>query len=78
MSQRTTGELLILAIAGTVCISILLSVIGIGLIEIVHPESDTARAVALIANILNTLVGIVAGFLAGRTDVNVRRREGKE
>ena len=32
------------------------------------PEQDTGRAGAVITGIINTLVGLVAGYLAGRTD----------
>jgi hypothetical protein len=41
--------------------------------EIAHPEADTHTAGAVIANIVNTLVGLVAGYLAGRTE---RGRQG--
>lgn len=65
--KRTTGDLLILAIGGTVCAVIVVIVVFLGVSELTHPEVDTSVAASLIFNLLNVLVGAVAGFLAGRT-----------
>ncbi|HEY7031574.1 MAG TPA: hypothetical protein VH482_09620 [Thermomicrobiales bacterium] len=49
------------------CAAILASVLIIGVLEFVDPNRDTSAAGAVIANVINTLVGLIAGFLAGRT-----------
>jgi hypothetical protein len=33
----------------------------------VHPETDTNEAAIALGAVLNTLVGLLAGYLAGRT-----------
>jgi len=67
---RSTTDLLILMIAGTVCVGVLLSIIGIGIVEIVDPSTDTTAGSAAVASIVNVLIGLLAGFLAGRTQRN--------
>jgi len=70
--KRNTGDLLILGIGITVCSVIVLIVVFLGLSELTHPEVDTTVAASLIFNLLNVLVGAVAGFLAGRTGCRER------
>lgn len=72
MSNRSTSDLLVLLIAGTVCAAILVTVIGLGVAEFFHPEQDTTKVAGAIINVINTMIGLLAGFLAGRT----RRRNG--
>lgn len=66
---RTTGEVLVIIIAGTVCFSVLAAGATIAIIEIVHPSSNTDLVVTKLGGVINTLIGLMAGFLAGRTDV---------
>jgi hypothetical protein len=68
LRDRSTGDLLILMLAALIVVSVLISTIGIVIIEIARPDQDTGHAGAVIANIINTLVGLVAGYLAGRTE----------
>jgi hypothetical protein len=67
MASRPTGELVVLFLAATVCGVVLFSTIGILVIEIVNPDSDTSKASVVIGGVLNTLLGLIAGYLAGRT-----------
>jgi Zn-dependent protease with chaperone function len=64
---------MLLMVAGTICVAILISIISIGMIEVVHPETDTNEAAIALGAVLNTLVGLLAGYLAGRTQ-RVRER----
>lgn len=64
---RPVSDLLILMVAGTVCVSVLLAGIGLWLVELTSPETDTARGFGAIGAVLNTLIGLLAGFLAGKT-----------
>lgn len=71
---RSTGELLILMIAVTVCLLVVVSAVGIFVVELVNPNTDTHAAAQVISGVLNTLIGLVAGFLAGHTDRKARSR----
>jgi hypothetical protein len=72
LSDRSTGDLLILLLASLVVAVVLISTVGIVIIQIARPDQDTGTAGAVIANIVNTLVGLVAGYLAGKTDSRIR------
>lgn len=74
LGDRSTTDLLVLLIAGTIATAVLLVVVGVTILEIVDSSIDTAGAAALIGQILNTLVGLLAGFLAGRTERSSRDR----
>lgn len=67
-ASKTVGEIMVLAVTFTVCISILASGVAIAVIEIVNPGTDVTVWITRITGLLNTLVGLLAGFLAGRTD----------
>jgi|SRR5262245_6589130 len=72
--HRTTGDILVLMVAGTVCASVLLGGATVAVVLIVNPDADTSTATGIIADVINTLIGLLAGFMAGRTDVNVRKQ----
>jgi hypothetical protein len=76
VAPRSTTDLLILMIAGTICLMVLVTGIGIVVIELVDSDSDTTAAADSIAAVISTLIGLLAGFLAGRTD-RLRRRNGE-
>lgn len=67
MRGRATTDLMILMVSGTICCAIIIAIISIGVIEVVHPETDTNDAAIALGAVLNTLVGLLAGYLAGRT-----------
>jgi hypothetical protein len=54
-------------VAATVCIAILSSGAVIVIVEITNPETDTESGLRTITGIINTLIGLLAGFLAGKT-----------
>jgi hypothetical protein len=65
--NRPTGDLLVLMIAGTICFG----VFGLSIAAIVyvfmHPGADVTDVGRLVTGILNSLIGLLAGFLVGRT-----------
>lgn len=67
MSGRPTTDVLILMVAGTICLVVLIIGIGVVVVELVTPGADTATAVSGLSGIVSTLIGLLAGFLAGRT-----------
>lgn len=69
--DRSTGDIMVLMIAGTVCSSIFVGGAAIIALAIFVPDKDTTAFARNIADLLNTLIGLLAGFLAGRTDAQV-------
>lgn len=55
-------------IASTVCFAVCLGVLAIVVLAIVRPDTDLSGAAAQVKDIVNTLIGLLAGFLAGRTE----------
>src|SRR5262245_2661353 len=70
--RRTTGDLLVLMVAGTVCLTVLITVCALVVIRILDPDADTSSATAVVGDVINTLIGLLAGFMAGRTDVHLK------
>lgn len=66
--RRSTTDLLILMIAGTICFGVLAAGATIATIEIKNPGADTSTAYKSVQDVINTLIGLLAGFLAGRTE----------
>ena len=64
LRERPTGDLMVLMVALTVWMAIIV-------VTLVRPDVDVSNAARNIADLLNTLIGLLAGFLAGRTDANV-------
>lgn len=67
LMDRSTGDLLVLMVAGTICFTVIASGASIIVVELIHPEQDTTAASKSIVGIVNLLIGILAGFLAGKT-----------
>ena len=67
LRDRSTGDLLVLMVAGTVCFTVITSGATVVVIEVFHPSTDTEAALRTITGIINTLIGLLAGFLAGKT-----------
>jgi hypothetical protein len=78
LRDRSTGDILVLMVAGTVCVSVMLTGATITVVEVFHPSTDTSGAVRAVSGIINTLIGLLAGFLAGRTDYTMDRKRGEE
>lgn len=79
MKDRSTGDLLVILLALTVCVTIIVGEVGILVLEGIDSAIDTSVAGGTIGQIINTLVGLVAGYLAGRTETGrVRRSERRE
>ena len=72
--DRPIGELLILAITATVCFAVIAGGAALTLSEAVNPENDVSAYLSRLSDIINTLIGLLAGFVAGRTDLNLHRR----
>lgn len=53
-------------LAFTIGTILLLSVVLIGVLEIVHPDLDTDAAISAVQSTVTVLVGAVVGYLAGK------------
>lgn len=73
-AERTTGDLLILIISATVCFSVLASGMALFIVTLWVPERDTTAGFHAISDVVNTLIGLLAGFLAGRTDATLAKQ----
>ena len=71
LRDKPTGDLMVLMIATTVCSSVFVGGAALVVLAVARPDLDTSNFARNIADLLNTLIGLLAGFLAGRTDANV-------
>jgi len=78
LRDRSTGDLMVLLIAGTICFMVVGTAAAVVVVEIVNPKIDTSTATRQISDVINTLIGLLAGFLAGRTDYNLTPKHKKE
>lgn len=72
--SRSTGDILMLVVAATICFSVLTIGATVAFIRVANPEQDVSAGAAFISDTINTLIGLLAGFLAGRTDATAQRR----
>jgi len=68
LKGRSTTDLLVLLIAGTICISVLAYGLVVSILVLFEPQKNHGPAVALLANTFQLLIGLLAGFVAGRTE----------
>jgi hypothetical protein len=78
LRDRTTADLLVLMLAGTICLTVLGASTAVIVAGFVNPDDEHAGAVAVVADTLQMLISLLAGFLAGRTDAERVRREAPE
>lgn len=70
--DRSTGELLVLLIAATVCGYVVVSVV-LTIVLAIFTDKDITGAARNIADVINTMIGLLAGFLVGKGDLLARK-----
>ena len=55
-----------LVVTVTICTGLIVSGASLLIFEFTHPDADTSTAFQLLAGVINTLIGLIAGFLAGK------------
>lgn len=68
LGDRSTIELMVLALTVTICLALLLTGLAITVSELLHPEVDTSEAVSTLSDILSMILGALLGLLAGRSE----------
>jgi len=58
----------VLLVAGTVCGITIGITVALVAGNLINPEEDQTGPAAAIGDVVNTLIGLLAGFLAGRSD----------
>jgi hypothetical protein len=74
LRNRSTSDLLVLMIAGTICFSVLSFGAIVAYLAIAQPEESHSSAVLLVTDTLQMLVSLLAGFIAGRTEAAAVRQ----
>jgi hypothetical protein len=74
LTDRPTGDLLILMIAGTICFAVVASGAALFVTHLLRPDEDVSQAASLVSDTLNTLIGLLAGYVAGRTNLTTASR----
>jgi hypothetical protein len=65
--DRPTADILVILIAGTICAGLVFTSVVSWVFAFINPASDLEGPSRYIADITNTLIGLLAGFLAGTT-----------
>ena len=75
---RSTGDILVLLIAVTICFTVIAVGAAGTVFAFIHPTADIAGPSRLIADIINTMIGLLAGFLAGTANRLPKRQSGDQ
>lgn len=67
--------MLVLLVAGTICFVVVGGTSAIIAVELLYPDQDTTGATRAVSGIVNTLIGLLAGFLAGKAGFAIRPPE---
>ena len=66
MRQRPTADLIVFALTGIVGFVIVVSIVGGVIWKITSPEANIIELAQRIGDLVNTLIGAIVGYLAGR------------
>jgi len=66
LRDRPTADLVVLGLAVVVAFSVVVSTIGAVVLVIADPSADLSKIGARLADVTNTLIGAIVGYLAGR------------
>jgi hypothetical protein len=77
LRDRSTGDLLVLFIGGTICVCVLIGAVGL-IIQSFISDVDHPGAATLVGDTLVALTSLLAGFIAGRSDGGSRSRKDED
>lgn len=78
LKDRSTAELVVLALTLTVCIVILGFVAFILVLSVHRPSVELAEVARNISDVINVLIGALVGYLAGTRQSKKDRDDGDE
>ena len=64
--NRSTIDLVVIMMTGSVGIVLFLTVLGIIAMKLIHPNADVSRGAEALTNVTTTIVGALVGFIGGR------------
>ena len=73
LRDRSTSDLVVIFLTAMVGVIMILTLIAVIVVAVVNPEQDVTATFRFIANLTNTIVGGVIGYVAGR---NVKSANG--
>jgi hypothetical protein len=76
--DRSTGDVLVLMIASTICLGVAGTAAATIVFAFLNPGADVSAPARFIVDVVNTLIGLLAGFLAGRTETAMRKVRDQE
>jgi len=66
LRDRPTADLVVMGLAMVVAFSVIATTIGALTLRITDPHADLTKIAARLADVTNTLIGAIVGYLAGR------------
>lgn len=66
LRDRPTADLVVIFLAGVVGVVVVLSLVGAFVARATDPDLDLTPIAARLADVTNTLIGAIVGYLAGR------------
>jgi len=77
LKNRSTIDIVVILLTATIGVILTLTLLGILLLKILHPDMDTSRGGEAVGNILTTIVGALVGFIGGRATGKYEQQNGK-
>jgi len=66
LRERSTADLIVIGLTAVVGFVVLSAVIGAVVWRIADPNADLTGLVARVGDLVTTIIGVVAGYLAGK------------
>jgi hypothetical protein len=66
LRDRPTADLVVLGLAMVVAFSVIATTVGAVILRVTDPHADLTKIAARLADVTNTLIGAIVGYLAGR------------
>jgi hypothetical protein len=67
MSERGTADIVVIMLTATVCSIVLLAGATLLVLSILRPDADVTPLIGAVSHALTTMIGLLAGFAAGRS-----------